>query len=118
MRTAQKGSEKLPLQEKLFVGDKAHVVSVLLSVHTEYNVVESVEKSLAINLEEQMHFCLSSEIQPVLLGIKPEQEKAIWQFLLGRDVFVALLTGYGKSLCYFVLSLVFDRVRDVSNRSI
>ena len=44
------------------------------------------------------NFCLSSEIQPVLLGIntpKPEQEKAILPFLLGRDVFVALPTGYG-----------------------
>ena len=44
------------------------------------------------------NFCLSSEIQPVLLGIntpKPEQEKAILQFLLGRDIFVALPTGYG-----------------------
>ena len=46
------------------------------------------------------NFCLSSEIQPVLLGIntpKPVQEKAILQFLLGRDVFVALPTGYGKA---------------------
>ena len=43
------------------------------------------------------NFCLSSEIQPVLLGIntlKPEQEKTILQFLLGRDVFLALPTGY------------------------
>ena len=47
-----------------------------------------------------MSCSLSSEIQPVLLGIntpKPEQEKAILQFLLGRDVFVALPTGYGKA---------------------
>ena len=67
------------------------------------------------------NFCLSSEIQPVLVSTrqKPEQEKAILQFLLGRDVFVALPTGYGIAcLCYFVLPLVFDRVRDVSNRSI
>ena len=45
-----------------------------------------------------MNFCLLSEIQPVLLGIntpKPEQKKAILQFLLGRDVSVALPTGYG-----------------------
>ena len=44
------------------------------------------------------NFCLSSEIQLVLLVIntpKPEQEKAILQFLLRRDVFVALHTGYG-----------------------
>ena len=65
------------------------------------------------------NFCLSSEIQPVLLGIntpKPEQEKAILQFLLG----CIRSTAYWirKSLCYFVLRLVFDRVRDVSNQSI
>ena len=59
----------------------------------------------------------SEELLPLIrdsasaLGInmlKPEQEKAILQFLLGRDVFVALPTGYRKSLCYFVLPLVFD----------
>ena len=46
------------------------------------------------------NFCLSFEIQPVLLGIntpRPEQEKAILQFLLGRDVFVALPTGYSPA---------------------
>ena len=50
------------------------------------------------------NFCLSSEIQPVLLGIntpRPEQEKAILQFLLGRDVFVALPTAYGKPVLLF-----------------
>ena len=50
------------------------------------------------------NFCLSFEIQPVLLGIntpRPEQEKAILQFLLGRDVFVALPTGYGKLVLLF-----------------
>ena len=40
--------------------------------------------------------------QRLVLGIqrliKPEQEEAITQFLMGRDVFVALPTGYGKSL--------------------
>ena len=34
-------------------------------------------------------------------SLKPEQEEAITQFTLGRDVFVALPTGYGKSLCYY-----------------
>ena len=47
---------------------------------------------------------LPLKIQPVLLGIntlRPEQEKAILQFLLGRNVFVALPTGYGKLVLLF-----------------
>ena len=53
---------------------------------------------MSCSLSSDELLCLSSEIQPVLLGIntpKPEQVKAILQFLLGRDVFVALPTGYG-----------------------
>ena len=50
--------------------------------------------------------------------LKPEQEQAIRQFLQGRDVFIALPTGYGKSLCYFALPPVFDRIRKVTNQSI
>ena len=32
--------------------------------------------------------------------LKPEQEQAILAFVSGKDVFVALPTGYGKSLCF------------------
>ena len=35
--------------------------------------------------------------------LKVEQHKALKAFIEGRDVFVALPTGYGKSLCYALL---------------
>ena len=50
-------------------------------------------------------------------ALKLEQEQAIRQFLQGRDVFTALRTGYGKSLRYFTLPPVFDRIRKVTNQS-
>ena len=53
-------------------------------------------------------------ITPPVVGIealKPLQREAIWTFALGRDVFVCLPTGFGKSLCYALLPLVFDSLR-------
>ena len=39
--------------------------------------------------------------------LKKEQEKVIVAFTQGHDVFVALPTGFGKSLCYCCLPYVF-----------
>ena len=41
-------------------------------------------------------------------SLKPEQETALLAFLDGKDVFVSLPTGYGKSLCYAALPAAFD----------
>lgn len=45
--------------------------------------------------------------------VKSEQRDVIRQFVSGRDVFVSLPTGFGKSLCYVLLPLVsfYDAVR-------
>ena len=41
-------------------------------------------------------------------SLKPEQRRAITLFVQHKDIFVILPTGYGKSLCYGCLPLVFD----------
>ena len=42
--------------------------------------------------------------------LKSLQLKVIKSFLAGRDVFAILPMGYGKSLCYALLPLLFDRL--------
>ena len=49
--------------------------------------------------------------------LKPEQLKVVETFVKGRDVFSVLPTGYGKSLCYACLPIVFDKLLG-SNSSI
>ena len=43
--------------------------------------------------------------------LKEKQKEAVSTFLQGRDTFVALPTGYGKSLIYAILPLVFDKLK-------
>ena len=42
--------------------------------------------------------------------LKPVQLEVIETFVKGRDVFAVLPTGYGKSLCYGCLPIVFDKL--------
>ena len=43
--------------------------------------------------------------------LKQEQMQAILEFIDGRDIFVSLPTGYGKSLIYGLLSLSSSETR-------
>ena len=43
--------------------------------------------------------------------LKEEQLLAIDEFVSGKDVFVSLPTGFGKSLIYGLLPAVYDRVQ-------
>ena len=45
-----------------------------------------------------------------LNALKPLQSEVIRSFTEGNDVFVSLPTGYGKSFCFVLLPLVFDRL--------
>lgn len=54
------------------------------------------------------------KVAVVRLGIeelKDKQKETIKSFASGKDVFVALPTGYGKSLCYQILPILFDALR-------
>ena len=42
--------------------------------------------------------------------VKDEQVRVIIDVVRGRDTFISLPTGYGKSLCYGVLPWVFDEL--------
>jgi ATP-dependent DNA helicase RecQ len=42
-------------------------------------------------------------------SLRPEQESAMLAVLNGRDVLVALPTGFGKSLIYQVPSMIFEQ---------
>ncbi len=50
--------------------------------------------------------------------LRPKQEEVVRHFMRGRDVFVSLPTGSGKSLCYSVLPRVFDQVRKIQTGSV
>ena len=43
------------------------------------------------------------------MRLKEEQLVAVEQFVSGKDVFVSLPTGFGKSLIYGILPAVYDR---------
>ena len=45
--------------------------------------------------------------------LKPLQEEVIIQYVSGKDVFVSLPTGFGKSICYGSLPFVYDKLRGV-----
>lgn len=41
----------------------------------------------------------------------PDQEESVLSFVSGRDVFISLPTGSGKSVCFACTPLVFDKLR-------
>lgn len=50
-------------------------------------------------------------------ALKEEQRLAIREFLNGRDVFVMLPTGFGKSACFACLPYAFDIYQDKAHEN-
>ena len=50
--------------------------------------------------------------------LKPPQEEIITEYVLAKDVFVSLPTGFGKRICYGCLPIVFDKLRGLDKKSI
>ncbi len=44
-------------------------------------------------------------------SLREKQKETVDAFVRGNDVFVSLPTGSGKSLCFFILPLLFDGLR-------
>ena len=47
-------------------------------------------------------------------SLKPKQVEAIQSFVSGHDTFVSLPTGYGKTVIFALLPLVFNKIRGMS----
>ena len=80
-------------------------------VHTSLDDLEVV--SMARELDSMIEEAAAS------LGyqhLKEEQKRAVKAFVEGKDVFISLTTGYGKSLCYALLPLIFDKRREMVER--
>ena len=63
------------------------------------------------DMEQRSDAIADSLKQFGVASLKEKQLEAIHAFLDKRDTFVSLPTGYGKSLIYAILPLVFDKLK-------
>ena len=60
----------------------------------------------------EFHAALKKAMERMgLRELKPKQTEAIQSFVSGRDTFVSLPTGYGKSVIFAILPILFDFLR-------
>ena len=81
-----------------------------------------VVKSVQVDRELQVMAVSDGDLERIIrdcgsrLGytnLKNKQIEAITSFIEGKETFIALPTGYGKSLVYAVLPIVFDIIRGI-----
>ena len=48
--------------------------------------------------------------QGEISALKPKQFEAVSSYVAENDTFISLPTGYGKSIIYAILPLVFDYI--------
>ena len=65
-----------------------------------------------IHAEEQVTEVITEVAEQIgFSDVKAKQREAILAFLSGKDTFVSLPTGYGKSLIFALLPRVFNRIK-------
>ena len=62
----------------------------------------------------ELTLALEEAVKDAGFGVlKPKQEEALKAFVSGKDTFVVLPTGYGKSVIYAILPNVYDKLRGI-----
>ena len=71
----------------------------------------STESSLSASTDHEFRVLIIETARKVGIDLKEKQLEAIQMFCSGKDVFVSLPTGYGKSMIYGLLPLVFNSLK-------
>ena len=74
-------------------------------------VLESSSSSVTISVEGLNRAVFEAAEKLGVKELKPKQHEAIVSYVTGNDTFVVLPTGYGKSLIYAILPVIFDKLR-------
>ncbi len=69
--------------------------------------MSSLASVVSVDFDQATSYALQRLKSPEMT-LKPEQVEAIRHVYGGKDVFVWLPTGFGKSICYEVLPFMFD----------
>lgn len=60
---------------------------------------------------DQVVSALAAAAKDISIHLRDKQREAVEEFMMSKDTFVSLPTGYGKSLIYGILPVAFDHFR-------